>query len=98
MNSVGVALNSSSKGPLSSGKASNGTIKSNQANKSGPLASQVGAVLNPTTYAALPSFRDVPSSEKPNLFINKLRMHCVVFDFSDPYKNIKEKDIKHQTA
>ncbi|XP_057482391.1 serine/threonine protein phosphatase 2A 57 kDa regulatory subunit B' theta isoform-like [Actinidia eriantha] len=48
-------------------------------------------------YEALPSFRDVPNSEKQNLFIKKLRMCCVVFDFTDPTKNLKEKDIKRQT-
>ncbi|XP_059633589.1 serine/threonine protein phosphatase 2A 57 kDa regulatory subunit B' theta isoform-like [Cornus florida] len=49
------------------------------------------------SYEALPSFRDVPSSEKQNLFIRKLNMSCVVFDFTDPTKNIKEKEIKRQT-
>lgn len=48
-------------------------------------------------YEALPGFRDVPSSEKQNLFIRKLKLCCVVFDFADPTKNLKEKDIKRQT-
>lgn len=54
---------------------------------------------NPTvsSYEALPSFRDVPNSEKQNLFIKKLNLCCVVFDFTDPTKNLKEKDIKRQT-
>jgi serine/threonine-protein phosphatase 2A regulatory subunit B' len=50
-----------------------------------------------STYEALPSFRDVPNSEKQNLFIRKLNMCCVLFDFSDPTKNLKEKEIKRQT-
>ncbi|XP_057509111.1 serine/threonine protein phosphatase 2A 59 kDa regulatory subunit B' gamma isoform-like isoform X1 [Actinidia eriantha] len=86
-------------------RASNGThgpysssmIKSNQGKKSGSLAAKVGPVVNPATYEALPSFRDVPSSEKHNLFIKKMKMCCVMFDFSDPSKNLKEKDIKRQT-
>ncbi|KAJ6839239.1 serine/threonine protein phosphatase 2A 57 kDa regulatory subunit B' theta isoform-like [Iris pallida] len=45
---------------------------------------------------ALPSFKDVLSSEKPNLFIKKLNMCCVVFDFTDPSKSLKEKEIKRQ--
>ncbi|TKY59852.1 Serine/threonine protein phosphatase 2A 59 kDa regulatory subunit B' eta isoform [Spatholobus suberectus] len=45
----------------------------------------------------LPSFRDVPNSEKQNLFIRKLNLCCVVFDFTDSTKNIKEKEIKRQT-
>ena len=49
------------------------------------------------SYEALPAFRDVPSSEKPTLFIKKLRMCCVVFDFTDPAKHLKEKEIKRQT-
>ncbi|XP_065873841.1 serine/threonine protein phosphatase 2A 57 kDa regulatory subunit B' theta isoform-like [Euphorbia lathyris] len=48
-------------------------------------------------YEALPGFRDVPSSEKHNLFIRKLNLCCVVFDFTDPTKNLKEKDVKRQT-
>ncbi|QDP16943.2 hypothetical protein Tsubulata_042467 [Turnera subulata] len=48
-------------------------------------------------YEALPGFRDVPNSEKQNLFIKKLNMCCVVFDFTDPTKNLKEKEIKRQT-
>ncbi|KAK6155256.1 hypothetical protein DH2020_009504 [Rehmannia glutinosa] len=48
-------------------------------------------------YEALPSFRDVPNAEKQNLFIRKLSLCCVVFDFTDPTKNLKEKDIKRQT-
>ncbi|OVA20480.1 Protein phosphatase 2A [Macleaya cordata] len=50
-----------------------------------------------SSYEALPGFRDVPSSEKQNLFIRKLNLCCVVFDFTDPTKNLKEKDIKRQT-
>ncbi|ONK57177.1 uncharacterized protein A4U43_C10F17390 [Asparagus officinalis] len=50
-----------------------------------------------TPYETLPSFRDVPSSEKPNLFIKKLNLCCVVFDFIDPSKHLKEKEVKRQT-
>ncbi|KAI8551987.1 hypothetical protein RHMOL_Rhmol06G0230200 [Rhododendron molle] len=83
-------------------RSSNGTYapsmsKPNQGKKSGPAVSQTGPVSNSTAYEALPSFRDVPSSEKQNLFIKKLKICCVVFDFSDPSKNLKEKDIKRQT-
>ncbi|XP_038884740.1 serine/threonine protein phosphatase 2A 57 kDa regulatory subunit B' theta isoform-like [Benincasa hispida] len=49
------------------------------------------------SYEALPGFKDVPNSEKQSLFIRKLNMCCVVFDFTDPSKNLKEKDIKRQT-
>ncbi|XP_059316382.1 serine/threonine protein phosphatase 2A 57 kDa regulatory subunit B' theta isoform-like [Lycium ferocissimum] len=49
------------------------------------------------SYDALPSFRDVPNSEKQNLFIRKVNMCCVLFDFTDPTKSLKEKEIKRQT-
>ncbi|CAK8533154.1 unnamed protein product [Lathyrus sativus] len=49
------------------------------------------------SYEALPSFRDVQNSEKPNLFIRKLQMCCVLFDYTDPSKNVREKEIKRQT-
>lgn len=42
------------------------------------------------------SFKDVPNQEKQNLFIGKLNLCCVVFDFNDPSKNSVEKDLKHQ--
>ncbi|XP_064965958.1 serine/threonine protein phosphatase 2A 57 kDa regulatory subunit B' theta isoform-like [Musa acuminata AAA Group] len=48
-------------------------------------------------FEALPSFKDVPNSEKQSLFMRKLDLCCVVFDFTDPSKNLKEKDIKRQT-
>ncbi|KAJ4915663.1 Serine/threonine protein phosphatase 2A 57 kDa regulatory subunit B' theta isoform [Raphanus sativus] len=48
-------------------------------------------------YEALPSFKDVPNAEKPNLFLRKLSLCCVLFDFSDPTKCVKEKEIKRQT-
>lgn len=45
----------------------------------------------------LPLFRDVPISERPNLFLGKLTLCSNIFDFRDPTKNLKEKDIKKQT-
>ncbi|KAJ6318872.1 hypothetical protein OIU76_014264 [Salix suchowensis] len=50
----------------------------------------------PTPYEALPGFRDVPNSEKQNLFIRKLNSCCVLFDFTEPTRDLKEKDIKRQ--
>lgn len=102
--SSGKGSNSNSSGSGGSGapRASNGTynstVKSGQGKKLGSMAAnQAGQVINYAAYEALPSFRDVPSSEKQNLFIRKLNMCCVVFDFSDPSKNLKEKDVKRQT-
>ncbi|KAH0850835.1 LOW QUALITY PROTEIN: hypothetical protein HID58_095205, partial [Brassica napus] len=47
--------------------------------------------LDPFHLLALPSFRDVPISEKPNLFLQKLTMCCVVFDFRDPPPRISRR-------
>lgn len=64
-----------------------------------PLSS-VDENLNPNgnfnSYEALPSLRDAPNSEKPSLFIKKLKMCSAVFDFTDPTKHLKEKEIKRQ--
>lgn len=70
---------------------------SSAANSASSVGTSNGAVgVAGAAYEALPSFRDVPSSEKPGLFLRKLGMCCVVFDFSDPAKNAKEKEIKRQ--
>ncbi|KAL0692307.1 hypothetical protein Bca4012_059487 [Brassica carinata] len=42
-------------------------------------------------------FKDVPNSEKLNLFVSKVSLCCVTFDFSDQTKNSVEKDVKRQT-
>ncbi|KAL0424230.1 UNVERIFIED_CONTAM: Serine/threonine protein phosphatase 2A regulatory subunit B' theta isoform [Sesamum radiatum] len=55
------------------------------------LNTKVNGNAGPVPYEALPSFRDVPNAEKQNLFIKKLSLCCVVFDFTDPVKNLKRK-------
>ncbi|XP_060187983.1 serine/threonine protein phosphatase 2A 57 kDa regulatory subunit B' theta isoform-like [Lycium barbarum] len=77
---------------------SNASTSSPSGNGDGlPLA--VNNEVNGTVslYEALPSFRDVPNSDKQNLFIKKLNLCCVLFDFTEPMKDLKEKDIKRQT-
>ncbi|XP_077211498.1 serine/threonine protein phosphatase 2A 59 kDa regulatory subunit B' gamma isoform-like [Tasmannia lanceolata] len=86
---------------VGSAPQSSSTNKSTLGKKSGPTVLPSGGISNATlassAYEALPSFREVPSSEKQNLFIRKINMCCVVFDFTDPSKNLKEKDVKRQT-
>ncbi|GMH20768.1 hypothetical protein Nepgr_022610 [Nepenthes gracilis] len=53
--------------------------------------------LEADSYESLPSFRDAPSSDKQDLFIQKLNLCCIVFDFTDHTKHMKEKEIKRQT-
>lgn len=45
----------------------------------------------------LMSFKDVPVSERQFLFSRKLKLCCYMFDFTDPMKDVKEKEIKRQT-
>lgn len=71
--------------------ASNGT--------SAPTAAGPGtpALLNYVAACeALPSLREVPSSERQNLFIKKLNLCSVVFDFTDPALNLNDKDAKRR--
>ncbi|XVF60117.1 hypothetical protein PTKIN_Ptkin08bG0017900 [Pterospermum kingtungense] len=96
----GLASNryANSSDPSFSGFSSTPNSGPNQGNK---VPQVVNAKLNgnmvAASFEALPSFRDVPNSEKQNLFIRKLNLCCIVFDFTDPTKNLKEKDIKRQT-
>eukprot|EP01018_Ginkgo_biloba_P018924 Gb_36911 [translate_table: standard] len=48
------------------------------------------------TIENLPTFRDVPAAERQNLLVRKLNLCCHLFDFSDPAKFIREKEIKRQ--
>ncbi|CAI5950611.1 unnamed protein product, partial [Closterium sp. NIES-65] len=45
----------------------------------------------------LPLLKDVGAQEQQALFIRKLRLCSYLFDFNDPMKNVKEKEIKRQT-
>lgn len=79
----------------------------NHASRTSPAASGansqpggVGIAAAPPPTAViepLPSFRDVPVSERPNLFLRKLQICCFHFDFSDTLKSVREKEIKRQS-
>ncbi|XP_051129508.1 serine/threonine protein phosphatase 2A 57 kDa regulatory subunit B' kappa isoform-like [Andrographis paniculata] len=68
-------------------------------NASSPVAKR--AAVFPSSVIAgiepLVPFKDVSNSEKMNLFISKLSLCCVVFDFTDPVKNVQEKELKRAT-
>ncbi|KAH6785661.1 hypothetical protein C2S51_038116 [Perilla frutescens var. frutescens] len=69
--------------------ASNGTYAPTAAGQGG------GTLLNYVAACeALPGLRDVPSSERQNLFIRKLNLCAVVLDFTDPALHSSEKDAK----
>ncbi|KAK9149536.1 hypothetical protein Scep_008293 [Stephania cephalantha] len=64
-------------------------------------AKRMSSAVFPSSVVAgiepLLSFKDVPNQERQNLFISKLNLCCVVFDFNDLNKNCTEKDLKRQT-
>nr|CAB3487437.1 unnamed protein product [Digitaria exilis] len=71
----------------------------------GDYAVPPGVTPNPVMNGAvvyhsnepLPAFKDVAASEKQNLFVKKVNLCCAVYDFTDPTKNLKEKEVKRQT-
>lgn len=79
----------------------NSHLGSNSSAAGGTAAKKASAAVFPACVIAgiepLLAFKDVPSSEKMNLFISKLSLCCVVFDFTDPMKNIQEKELKRAT-
>ncbi|KAG0486791.1 hypothetical protein HPP92_008886 [Vanilla planifolia] len=68
--------------------------------KSAASVKRMSSSIFPSSVVAgiepLLSFKDVSNAEKSNLFVSKLNLCCVIFDFSDPNKNSVEKDIKRQ--
>jgi serine/threonine-protein phosphatase 2A regulatory subunit B' len=91
--------------PAPSGPSSRpGTGRSNPG---GPSGVGVDARLSRPTlddparsqyYATpLPSFRDVPVSERQNLFVRKLHLCAFTFDFTDQGRGVREKEMKRQT-
>ncbi|KAL8139229.1 hypothetical protein V2J09_005250 [Rumex salicifolius] len=93
--------------PISNSQ-SNGSSHGVSRSQSGNGASGKPNAVKRTSSAVFPTgvvagiepmlaFKDVPNSEKMNLFLSKLNLCCVTFDSGDPTKNTTEKDIKRQT-
>ncbi|GMI88624.1 hypothetical protein like AT5G25510 [Hibiscus trionum] len=61
---------------------------------------RTSSAIYPASVAAgiepLLPFKSAPNSEKMNLFVSKVSLCCVTFDFSDGTKNSIEKDVKRQ--
>jgi serine/threonine-protein phosphatase 2A regulatory subunit B' len=51
---------------------------------------------NGKSLEKLPSFKDVPSLSRNELFIKKLRQCCVLLDFAQPQKDLTGKEIKRE--
>ncbi|KAK6156331.1 hypothetical protein DH2020_010579 [Rehmannia glutinosa] len=85
--------------PIPTSSASNVTV--NHASRlagATPLPVTLATVPQyPGTVEVLPMLRDVPLSDRHNLFIRKLQICCFLFDFSDTMKSAREKEIKRQT-
>ena len=64
-----------------------------------PPRKQRSSWMQPTEHVQLeplPSFNEVPAAERTDLFVRKLRQCRVVFDFSDPSRDLRGKHIKAQ--
>ncbi|KAL5709897.1 hypothetical protein ACHQM5_020526 [Ranunculus cassubicifolius] len=76
--------------------ASRTTIPPSIANsQQGGLGNSIAGA--PGIVESLPSFRDVAVSDRQNLFIRKLQLCCIHFDFGDTLKLVREKETKRQT-
>jgi serine/threonine-protein phosphatase 2A regulatory subunit B' len=42
----------------------------------------------------LPLFKEVPASDRTDLFLKKLQQCCIIFDFTDPLSDLSGKEIK----
>ncbi|KAJ4950316.1 hypothetical protein NE237_027148 [Protea cynaroides] len=77
-------------------RTSSGTPLSSRSNSIKRMSSAVFPASVVAGIEPLLSFKDVPSPERQSLFISKLNLCCVVFDFNDPNKDTVEKDLKRQ--
>ncbi|KAF9612815.1 hypothetical protein IFM89_004225 [Coptis chinensis] len=78
-------------------RSNSANVVPNRTNALKRMSSAVFPSTVVTGIEPLLSFKDVSTQEKQNLFVSKLNLCCVVFDFSDPNKNSLEKDVKRQT-
>jgi len=72
----------------------------NHASRGGASAANSGVAMPFTpssgTMEPVPLFRDVPVSERQNIFLRKLHVCCFSLDFTDTLKSVREKEIKRQ--
>lgn len=68
-----------------------------RASSGSPAAVQQVTVPNSGVVEVLPALKEVPVIDRHVLFIKKLQLCCVSFDFSEAMKNVREKEIKRQT-
>ncbi|XP_042498427.1 serine/threonine protein phosphatase 2A 57 kDa regulatory subunit B' kappa isoform-like [Macadamia integrifolia] len=78
-------------------RTNSGTAVTGRSNSIKRMSSAVFPASMVAGIEPLLSFKDVPNAERQNLFISKLNLCCVVFDFNDPNKDTVEKDLKRET-
>ncbi|KAL7148546.1 hypothetical protein ABFS83_06G185900 [Erythranthe nasuta] len=85
--------------PIPTTSASSVTVNhaSRLASGTPPPVTLATAPQYPATVEVLPMLRDVPMSDRHNLFIRKLQICCILFNFSDTMRSIREREIKRQT-
>ncbi|XP_024029653.1 serine/threonine protein phosphatase 2A 57 kDa regulatory subunit B' kappa isoform [Morus notabilis] len=82
---------------LENSKSNGGNSGSSRSNSTKRMSSVVFPASMVAGIEPLVPFKDVPNAEKMNLFVSKVSLCCVTFDFTDPNKNTVEKDVKRQT-
>lgn len=104
--SAGRSETSSPRSNLRTGSSGSGqgTPKSNGGNPASGRsnsAKRTSSAVFPASMVAgiepLVPFKDVSNTEKMNLFVSKVSLCCVTFDFTDPTKDSAEKEVKRQT-
>ncbi|PSS23691.1 Serine/threonine protein like [Actinidia chinensis var. chinensis] len=90
-------------GNRNSGSISNSNHLVNHASRGAPVSAtsnSSGAAIRTVppsgTFENLPMFRDVPVTERQNLFLRKSQICCFQFNMSDTLKMVREKEIKRQ--
>ncbi|CAK9143527.1 unnamed protein product [Ilex paraguariensis] len=89
-------------GNRNSGLVSTSNVVVNHASRAAPenLVQQhpmIVAALPSGTIETLPMLKDVPVSERQNLFLRKLQICCFQLNFLEILKMVREKEIKRQT-
>lgn len=82
---------------ISTSKAANLSRPTSAIREKPAIPALTEAMMQEYYAEPLPSFRDCAPSEKANLFVSKLHLCSFTFDFSDPTKHAREKEVKRQT-
>uniref|UniRef100_A0A2M4BGW9 Serine/threonine protein phosphatase 2A regulatory subunit n=1 Tax=Anopheles marajoara TaxID=58244 RepID=A0A2M4BGW9_9DIPT len=91
-NSINIS-NGHNKGAGSSAAAAAAAVAANQLLEKRPSSSRF-IIPKYNEIETLPPLKDAGPSEREELFIQKLRQCCVLFDFSEPLNDLKYKEIK----